>query len=131
MEIVEALRRLWDDVAGGTIDPEQLVDLALSRAGPNHEFDDVIGMSRLADGSLVLVNRGWSEIRLYSAEGGFLNSTGRFWTTGERLDSIGAVEGVENYLAYGGRLSLWPLFGKASQVATGGGRIFRRESDEL
>ena len=219
VEIVEALRPLWDSVPGWNIAPEPLVDLALSGAGPNHEFDDVIGMSRLADGSLVLVDRGWSEIRRYSAEGGFLNSTGRegegpgeyrqiemmehaqgdtllvldfggrvtvlgpglallrtfdlppftrpiyalddgtmvvqvagpfasgnepldrlfrkprtlwrFRTTGERLDSIGAVEGVENYLAYGGRLSLWPLFGKASQVATGGGRIFRGESDEM
>ena len=77
VEIVEALRPLWDSVPGWTIAPEPLVDLALSGAGPNHEFDDVTGMSRLADGSLVLVDRGWSEIRRYSAEGGFLNSTGR------------------------------------------------------
>ena len=55
----------------------------------------------------------------------------RFRTTGERLDSIGMVAGVENYLAYGGVLSLWPLFGKASQVATSGGRVFQGESDEM
>ena len=32
---------------------------------------------------------------------------------------------------YGGRLSVGPLFGKASQIATGGGRIFVGESDEM
>ena len=219
VEIVEALRPLWDDVPGWTIDPEPLVDLAVTGSGPNHEFGQVIGMARLSDGSLALVDRLWSEIRRYSAEGDFLNSTGRegegpgeyqqielmdharadtllvldfggrvtvlgpdlsllrtfdlpplarpifalddgtmvvqmgrpfsdgsealdrllripralwrFGTTGERLDSIGRVAGAEIYLAYGGRLSVGPLFGKVSQVATGGGRIFRGESDEM
>ena len=45
MEIVEALRPLWDSVPGWTIDPEPLLDLALSGAGPNHEFDHVIAIS--------------------------------------------------------------------------------------
>ena len=37
VEMVEALRPLWDDVPGWTIDPDPLVDLALSGTGLNHE----------------------------------------------------------------------------------------------
>ena len=53
------------------------MDLTRSGSGPNHEFGDVGGMVRLADGSLVVADATYRQIRLYSPEGGFLASAGR------------------------------------------------------
>lgn len=77
VEIVEALRPLWGDSGLWRIDPEPVMDLTRSGSGPNHEFGDVGGMVRLADGSLVVADATYRQIRLYSPEGGFLASNGR------------------------------------------------------
>ena len=79
VEIVEALRPLWGESSLWRIDPEPAMDLTVSGSGPNHEFGDVEqgGMVRLADGSLVVADATYRQIRLYSPEGGFLASTGR------------------------------------------------------
>lgn len=77
VQIVEALRPLWGDSSLWRIDPAPLLDLAASGSGPNHEFGHVGGMVRFADGSLVVADATWLQIRLYSPEGGFVRATGR------------------------------------------------------
>ena len=77
VQIVEALRPLWGDSSLWRIDPAPLVDLTASGSGPNHEFGHVGGMVRLADGSLVVADDTWLQIRLYSPEGSFVRATGR------------------------------------------------------
>ena len=79
VEIVEALRPLWGESSLWRIDPEPTVDLTVSGSGPNHQFGSVRagGMVRLADGSLVVADATYRQIRLYSPEGGFLASAGR------------------------------------------------------
>lgn len=77
VQIVEALRPLWGDSSLWRIDPAPLLDLAASGSGPNHEFGRVGGMVRLADGSLVVADATWLQIRLYSPEGDFVRATGR------------------------------------------------------
>ena len=76
VEIVEALRPLWGDSSLWRIDPEPMFDLSPG-TGEKHEFDQVVGMSRLSSGLLVVADMGWNEIRLYSPEGGFVASVGR------------------------------------------------------
>lgn len=76
IEIVEALRPLWGDSSHWRIEPDPLVDLALSGSGPAHEFFRVRGLKQRPDGSLVVVNRGSQQIRLYSPEGEFLGESG-------------------------------------------------------
>ena len=77
IQIVEALRPLWGDSSLWSIDPEPLVDLALSGSGAPHEFFRVRGVKQRSDGALVLANRASQEIRLYSPEGEFLGALGR------------------------------------------------------
>ena len=69
VQIVEALRPLWGDSSLWRIDPAPLLDLTASGSGPNHEFGHVGGMVRLADGSLVVADDTWLQIRLYSPRG--------------------------------------------------------------
>ena len=45
-------------------------------AGPAYEFFQIMGVSQLRDGTLVVANRGSSELRFYEAEGRFLRSVG-------------------------------------------------------
>ena len=77
VEIVEALRPLWGESSLWRIDPEPTVDLTVSGSGPNHQFGEVVGMMTLADGSLVVADATFRQIRLYSPEGGYLASVGR------------------------------------------------------
>ena len=79
VEIVEALRPMWGDSspARWSLDPDPVVDLAQSGTGPYHQFDQVVGMARRSDGSLLVADAGWTEIRLYASDGGFLGSAGR------------------------------------------------------
>lgn len=76
IEIVEAMRPLWDDSSQWSIDPDPVVDLTLTGSGPDHEFHRVGSMKQRPDGSLMLANRGSEEVRVYSATGEFLGSFG-------------------------------------------------------
>lgn len=77
VEILEAWRPLWGDSSQWSIGPEPVIDLSLSGTGEKHQFDQVVGMTRLSNGSLVIADMGWSEIRLYSPGGNFVASAGR------------------------------------------------------
>lgn len=77
VQIVEALRPLWGDSSLWRIDPVPVLDLTATGSGPNHEFGHVGGMVRLADGSLVVADATWLQIRLYSPDGSFMRATGR------------------------------------------------------
>ena len=78
VQIVEALRPLWDDAdsARWRLHLRPVVDLALSGEGPDHEFFRVRGMTRLSSGAIVVADGGSDEVRLYSASGDFLGSAG-------------------------------------------------------
>ena len=77
VEIVEAQRPLWGDSSLWRIDPEPLVDLTTSGSGENHEFGQVTGMARFADGSVVVADGLEQHIRLYSPQGGLVATAGR------------------------------------------------------
>ena len=77
VEILEALRPLWGDSSEWRIDPEPVINLALSGTGEKHDFDQVVGMTRLSSGLLVVADMGWNQIRLYSQAGDFVASAGR------------------------------------------------------
>lgn len=76
IQIVEAMRPLWGDSSGWSIDPDPVVDLTLTGSGPDHEFYRVGSMKQRPDGSLMLANRSSEEVRVYSATGDFLGSFG-------------------------------------------------------
>ena len=76
VQIVEAMRPLWGDAGGWSIEPDPLVDLSLSGSGTSHEFFRVRDFRQRPDGSLVVADRGSQEVRLYSSSGEFQGSVG-------------------------------------------------------
>lgn len=103
VQIVEALRPLWGDSTLWRIDPAPLLDLTATGSGPNHEFGHVGGMVLLADGSLVVADATWLQIRLYSPEGSFVRGTGR---NGEGPGEFSG--GIEQMVGAGGD-TVWVL----------------------
>ena len=77
VEIAEALRPVWGDGEGWQIDPEPIIDLAMSGSGPTNEFAEVTGMARLSDGSIAVADEMLNEVRLYAPDGGLVSSAGR------------------------------------------------------
>lgn len=76
VRIVEAMRPLWGDATGWSIDPDPLVDLTFSGRGPSHEFFRVRSVRQGPDGSFVVADGGSQEVRRYSSTGAFLGSVG-------------------------------------------------------
>ena len=82
--IVESVRPAWGDPAQADptdpdawrIDPQPVLDLSESGTGDAHSFYQVRGMTRLLDGSLVVLNAGSDEIRQFSADGALVGSFG-------------------------------------------------------
>ncbi len=76
VRIVEASRPLWGDSSLWRIDPDPVVDLTLSGTGPAHEFYRAHSMKQRPDGSLMIADGSSREVRVFSANGGFLGSFG-------------------------------------------------------
>lgn len=112
VEIVQALRPLWGDASRWRIHPKPVVDLTAGGSGPNHEFADVAGMMSLADGSLIVADARYREIRLYSPEGVFLTSAGRAGEgpgefSGGITEMVGAAGDTALVLDWDGRVSVF------------------------
>ena len=93
IEIVESTGPQWSDSVGWRVDAEPLLDLATSGAGPAHEFFRVRGMRRLGGESFAVANGGTNEVRLYSAEGSQIASTGG---EGDGPGEFRAIVGFDN-----------------------------------
>ena len=109
IEIIEAMRPLWGDSRRWSIDPEPILDLALSGTGPAHEFFRVRGLKQRPDGSLVLANRASQEIRRYSPDGEFLGALGRPGEGPGELSNLQRIELVADTvfaLDYDGRAAV-------------------------
>ena len=76
IRIVETMRPLWGDSSRWIIDPDPIVDLALSGIGPSHEFFGVGSVMQRPDGSLAVTDRNSQEVRVYSESGEFQGSLG-------------------------------------------------------
>ena len=76
IEIIEAVRPLWGDSSRWSIDPNPVVDLTLSGSSPDHEFYRARSMKQRPDGSLMIADLASQEVRVFSADGEFLESFG-------------------------------------------------------
>ena len=76
IQIVEAMRPLWGESSGWSIDPDPVVDLTLTGSGPAHEFYRARSMKQRPDGSLMIADGSSREVRVFSATGEFQGSFG-------------------------------------------------------
>ena len=93
IEIIEAMRPLWGDSSLWSVDPDPVVDLALSGSGPAHEFYRARGIRQRPDGSLAVADRGSQEVRIFSGTG---ESRGSFGGPGEGPGEFRNLWRIEN-----------------------------------
>ena len=93
VRIVEAMRPLWGDSSLWRIDPDPVVDLTLSGTGPAHEFYRAHSMKQRPDGSLMIADGSSREVRVFSANGGFLGS---FGGSGDGPSEFRSLRRIEN-----------------------------------
>ena len=75
--IATAITPLWGPGEGWTVDEEPLVEIGTVNGAPEYQFADVVAAVRLANGHIVVADRGASELRGYNAHGEFQWSAGR------------------------------------------------------
>ena len=92
IQIIEAMRPLWGESSGWSIDPDPILDLTLSGSGPAHEFHRAGSMKQRPDGSLMIADGSSLEVRLFSASGEFL---GFFGGSGDGPGEFRDLDGIE------------------------------------
>lgn len=137
IQIVEAMRPLWGDSSLWSIDPDPLLDLALSGSGPNHEFHRARSMIQRPDGSLAVADRGSQQVRVFSEAGEFQGSFGgpgegpgefsNLWRIENAGDTLLALDARRRVTVVTPRLALVRTFNLASNTSSvhylGGGTM--------
>lgn len=96
VRIVESRRPEWTAGAGWTVDFDPLLDLTEIGSGPGHQFERVAEGTRLRDGSIVVAERGASELRFFAADGSLqdrIGGEGQGPGEFERLNTVDSYRG--------------------------------------
>jgi hypothetical protein len=83
--VVESATSAWGPGDAWQVDPRPAVDIGVVDGPDEYTLSGVSGAVRLADGRIVVANRGTQQLRVYDARGVFLNQSG------------GAGDGPEEY----------------------------------
>ena len=76
VEIVESVLPAWGEGEGWRVLPEPTLRIGVVDGDPAYQFDQVVGASRLADGTVVVGDGGAQEIRFFGTDGRHLRSAG-------------------------------------------------------
>ena len=117
--IATAITPLWGPGEGWTVDDEPLVEIGTVNGAPEYQFADVVAAVRLANGHIVVADRGASELRGYNAHGEFQWSAGRAGEgPGEfgSLDFVGTMAG-DSLVTYDNSLLRVQVFGPDGGLA--------------
>ena len=121
VRIMESSEPRWRDGEGWRVDPQPMVDLAISGTGPAHDFHRVQHAARLRDGTIAVADRGSNTIRLFTPEGAHLRTLGREGEApGEfrRLTSVHPIGG-DSLLAFDywqGRFTVYDAQGRVTRT---------------
>ncbi len=117
--VVTAITPMWGPGEGWTVDDEPLVEIGTVNGAPEYQFADVVAAVRLANGHIVVADRGASELRGYNAHGEFQWSAGRAGEgPGEfgSLDFVGTMAG-DSLVTYDNSLLRVQVFGPDGGLA--------------
>ena len=117
--IATAITPLWGPGEGWTVDDEPVLEIGTVTGAPEYQFADVVAAVRLANGHIVVADRGASELRGYNAHGEFQWSAGRAGEgPGEfgSLDFVGTMAG-DSLVTYDNSLLRVQVFGPDGGLA--------------
>ncbi|MFH1762979.1 MAG: hypothetical protein ABIF09_02200 [Gemmatimonadota bacterium] len=102
IQIVDSYRPVWGEGGGWQVGPEPILRFGVVDGDPALQFDGVVGLARLADGTVVVGDGGSQELRFFDSAGNLINTAGG---SGEGpgefagLSVLGSVDG-ESVWAY-------------------------------
>ncbi len=76
VEIVTSAEPVWRTGNAWTVDPAPVVSIGTFEGEPEYELYQVRGATRLADGTIAVLNSGSFELRFYDESGEFIRSVG-------------------------------------------------------
>ncbi len=76
VEIVESHVPLWPVGDGWRVGSDPLLRLGVVDGDVDYQFDEVTGAARLADGTLVVADFGYQDVRFFNADGQFVSRFG-------------------------------------------------------
>lgn len=76
VRIVESKAPGWSQGSGWSVDFDPVLDLTRTGSGPAHQFDRVADATRLNNGTIVVAERGASELRFFAEDGTLLDRVG-------------------------------------------------------
>ena len=77
IRIVENARAQYAPGAGWTLSAEPVVRMGVVHGDPAYEFSGIVGLTRLSDGRIVVLDEQTKELRFYAGDGTFLERVGR------------------------------------------------------
>lgn len=119
VEIVETSSPIWPPGGHWQVAQQPTVQLGVAQGAPEFEFQAILGLMRLANGNIVVGNRGTRELRFFSPTGEFLRAVGR---DGEGPGEFRAFHGVfpfrgDSLVVWDYRLFRWSVFDSAGSFA--------------
>jgi hypothetical protein len=77
VEIVESLRPAWGEGEGWRVSAEATLRIGVVDGDAAYQFNQIAGVGRLADGTVVVGDGGAQEVRFFGSDGRHLRSVGR------------------------------------------------------
>jgi hypothetical protein len=113
--IVESRSPVWDTRNLWQLETQPALDLGVDQGAPAFEFETILGLTRLANGNIVVGNDGTNQLRFFSPEGAFIRAVGN---DGEGPGEFRAFNGVFPYrrdslIVWDYRLKRWTVFDTA------------------
>jgi hypothetical protein len=114
VEIIENVQAAWPAGQGWRLSEEPLLTIGTVDGEPATVFDAILGVRRLANGTVVVADRRSSELRFFGADGAFLRSVGGegdgpgefrfmslFWVRGGNTLVVSHLPGLSEFDAEG------------------------------
>jgi hypothetical protein len=126
IQIVESAGPLWPAGVGWELADSPRVTIGLEDGDPRYLLDGVTGAFRLSDGRIVIANSGSVELRVYDAQGQYLQTIGR------RGGGPGEFRRPDHIRrAAGDTIEVWDAMLGPISVFDPQGRYVRRENIDL
>ena len=119
VRIMESAGPVWAEGGQWALTSEPVLTIGVAEGAPELEFQTILGLTRLANGNIVVGNRGTRELRFFAPDGRFLRAAGR---DGEGPGEFRTFNGVYRYRAdslivWDYRLHRWSVLDTTGEFA--------------
>jgi hypothetical protein len=92
IRIVENSRAAYPPGEGWRLSAEPVVRMGVVHGDPAYEFSGIVGLTRLSDGRIVVLDEQTTELRFYAPDGSFIHKVGRAGEGPGEFDAPGGLQ---------------------------------------